>query len=219
MTKILAATLLLFVFASCKKSSSGTADKYMTLSAGSTWNYQQTNAGTTSNYTVASTTRDSTINGKVYHVFTNTGGPNQYFNITGTSYYQFDSIKLAGASQSIDRLYLQDDAAVNGGWAQTIAFVVPGLPLPGGVPVTITNTVTEKGISRTVNGIVYTDVIHVKTALASSLIPAASLTTSIDTYYARKYGLIENTTVISLSFMGIVNNVNTSIKLMSANLL
>ena len=195
-----------------------TADKYMTLSAGSSWNYQQTNAGTTTNYTITSTTRDSLILGKSYHVFTNSNGPNQYFNITGNDYYQYDSIKLAGAAQSIDRLYLKEDALVNAGWTQSISFVLPGIPLPGGVPLTISNTVTEKGVSRTVNSIVYSDVIHIQTTLTSTLIPAASLTTSINTYYARKYGLIENTTIITLNFMGFNNNINTTTKLISSTL-
>ena len=217
MNRILAISIILLMGASCKKSSSGTTVKYMTFSSGSTWNYQQTNAGTTSNYTLTSTSRDSTIMGKTYHVFTNSGGPNQYFNITGTDYFQFDSIKLIGAAQSIDRLYLKEDAVVNANWAQTVSFTIPGLPVP--VPLVITNSVTEKGISRTVNSIVYTDVIHVQTTLTSSLIPAASLTTSINSYYARKYGLIENTTVINLNFAGFTNSVNTSIKLMSSNIL
>lgn len=208
--------IILLIFVSCKKSSTTTADKYMTLSAGSSWNYQQTNAGTPTNYTLTSTTRDTVITGKNYHVFTNSNGPNQYYNITGNDYYQFDSIKLAAAAQSIDRLYLKEDAIVNGNWSQTVSFVLAGVPLPGGIPLTISNTVTEKGISRTVNAIAYTDVIHVQTALTSTLIPAASLTSTINTYYARKYGLIENSTIITLNFMGFNNNVNTTTKLVSS---
>ncbi len=218
MNRILALCVILSVFASCKKSSSGAApDKYMTVSAGSSWNYQQNNAGVITNYTLTSTNRDSDILGKTYHVFTNSTGSNQYYNVTGNDYFQFDSIKLATVSQSIDRLYLIDDAVVNSNWGQTISFSLTGLPVP--IPLTITNTVSEKGISHTVNSIVYTSVIHIKTTLTSSLIPAASLTTNIDSYYAKNYGLIENTTVIGLNYSGFVQNVNTSIKLMSSALL
>ena len=217
MSRIFGVCLIVLAFASCKKSTT-TADKYMTFSAGSSWNYQQNNAGSITNYTVTSTSRDSLILGKTYHVFTNSSGANQYFNVTGNDYFQFDSIKLAGVAQSIDRLYLKEDAAINGAWSQSISFILPGVPIPGGVPLTINNTVSEKGISRTVNGIVYTDVIHLQTTLTSTLIPAASLTSTIHTYYARKYGLIENSTVIALNFMGFNNNVNTTTKLMSSTL-
>ena len=220
MNKIFALLIVLATITSCKKSGSGSTDLYMTFSAGSTWNYQQTNANpnpTISNYTISSTSRDSIILGKKYHVFTNSAGPNQYYNVTGNDYYQFDSIKLATVAQSIDRLYLKDNAALNSSWAQSISFNLTGVPVA--IPLTITNTITETGITRTVNSIVYSKVIHIKTTLTSTLIPAASLTTNIDTYYASKYGLIENSSVITLNFMGFNNNVNTTTKLMSSNLL
>jgi hypothetical protein len=82
-----------------------------------------------------------------------------------------------------------------------------------------TYSIAEKGISRNVNGKSYTDVIHVSTSIASSLIPAASLTTSINSYYAKKYGLIENTSIISLNYLSIVANINVETKLVSANIL
>lgn len=220
MNKIFSLFIVLSLFASCKKSGSGTAELYMNFNAGSTWNYQQVNTAptpSTTNYTVTSTNRDTTIVGKKYHVFTNSGGGNQYYNNTGNDYFQFDSIKLATVAQSIDRLYLKDNAALNSTWAQSISFNLSGVPVP--IPLTITNTITETGISKTVNNIVYANVIHVQTTLTSTLIPAASLTSTINTYYARKYGLIENSTVIALNFSGFMNNVNTTTKLMSSNLL
>ena len=76
----------------------------------------------------------------------------------------------------------------------------------------------EKGISRTVNSTSYSDVIHVSTTISSALIPAASLTTVINSYYAPKYGLIENSSVVHLDFAGIVQDVDTETKLVNATL-
>ena len=76
MKKFLLPLITLSILAgSCKKSSSGDAaanPPYMSSSAGSTWNYEIINniAGTTSLYTLASTNRDSTIGGKIYHIYT-----------------------------------------------------------------------------------------------------------------------------------------------------
>ncbi len=48
---------------------------YLTTSTGSTWNYHETDSsGTTpvnTDYTITSTARDTSINSKSYHVFTN----------------------------------------------------------------------------------------------------------------------------------------------------
>ena len=219
--KLLLPILLLFVVAACKKSSTSTPDKYVTLTAGSTWNYQQTNNSTptpaVTNYTVTSTSRDTVIISKTYHVFTNSSGPNQYYNVTGSDYFQFDSIKIATAAQTIDRLYLKDGAAAGVNWVQNVTITLMGIPLP----VVITNTVAEKGIARTVNNIAYQDVIHLTTSITinNPLIPPTAIVTNINSYYARRYGLIENTNIVTINFMGINQNINTATKLMSATLL
>lgn len=219
--KILLSGMVLMSFLSCKKSSTTNAepDKFMTTSASSTWNYQQTNsagpAPVITNYTITSTNRDTTINSKTYHVYTNSGGANRYNNITSHDYYQFDSLP-GGLSGVIERLYLKDDAAVSTSWSQNVTVNIPGVPIP--IPITITNSIAEKGIATTVNGIAYTDVIHVSGTISSSVIPAANLTSSINNYYARKYGLIESSTIVNLNYVGFVQNVNLQIKLMSATL-
>ena len=220
-SKLLVIVCLLITFSACKKSGSSAPSAYMSTTAGSTWNYQQTNnAGPTpvvTTYTLASTTRDTVISGKTYHVYTNTSAGNQYYNITGSDYYQFDSIKIATSAQTIDRLYLKDNSANGISWAQNVSITLMGIPLP----VVITNSIAEKGVSRTVNNIVYTDVIHVTTGITinNPLIPASAITTNINSYYARKYGLIESTNIVAINFMGIVQNINTSIKLLSSNIL
>ncbi|MDQ6844372.1 MAG: hypothetical protein M3Z92_08485 [Bacteroidota bacterium] len=219
--------LLSLIFVSCKKNDSSStttpsADNYITTSGGSSWNYHLIDSSTSvpvsSNYTLTSTTRDSSINGKNYHVFTNSTGGNQYQYLSGHDYYEYDSLAVAANlnANAIERLYLKDDAALGATWSQNMNVSVPGSQIP--VPFTISNSITEKGIQRTVNGISYSNVIHVSTAISSPFIPSASLVTSINSYYAPKFGLIENSNVIHLNFAGIVVDVKTTTTLMSATL-
>ena len=215
------------LFPSCQKQLAGEigtenntlTDKYITLTANSKWIYQVTNnitpttAPTT--FTITSSTKDTTINNNIYHIFINSNGGNQYLNIRGHDYYQYDSVPLAKAA-SIERLYLKDDALVNTSWIQNINLNIPNVPIP--LPLLITNTIKAKGISKTVNNINYADVIHVQTSISSTLIPAASFTTDINSYYAKKFGLIENTSVIKLNYLGLVQNADIKTILLSADL-
>ena len=221
--KLIALLSLCLVIFSCKKNDSTTTppqnDTFLTTTSGSSWNYHVVdNSGLVpaSDYTLTATDRDTSITGKTYHVFTNSSGGNQYMTVSGHDYYQFDSLPTGVGNAVIDRLYLKDNVAVGGNWTQTVNVDIPGSPVPA--PFTVSNSIVESGISRTVNGTVYNDVIHVSTHISSAFIPPAALTTSIDTWYAKKYGLIENTTVVHLDFSGITQDVNTATTLTSATL-
>ena len=107
---------------------------------------------------------------------------------------------------------MKDNSSVSTSWVQAYNISFSGVPLT----VNLTNTITEKGITRTVNGIVYSDVIHVTSSLSIPGVPPAGLTSNINNYYARKYGMIENTTVINLNFGGVTNNTNQATILKSA---
>ena len=213
---------IIFISVSCKKNGGNStpppqADIYINTAAGSTWNYHtvdNTGAVPPSDYTITSTSRDSSINGKSYHVFNNSDGGNQYLNISGHDYYQFDSLPAGLGTAAIERLYLKDNISAGLDWSQSLSVTIPGFPLQ--VPFTITNTIVEKDIARTVGGTSYSKVIHVSTTIASTLIPAASLTTNINSYYAAKYGLIENSSAVHLNFSGIVQDLDTQTTLVSA---
>lgn len=210
------------IFSACKKNDSGstitTTDVYVNTTAASSWSYQQTDLSGTnppSNYTVTSSSNDTTINSRKYHVYNYSYGGSEYLGVDGHDYYQYDSIPVSGGI-NIERLYLEDNASVGTSWNQNFSLTIPGVPLP--VPLTVSNNIKERGISRTVNGTTYTNVIHVSTSLTSALIPASSFSSSIDSYYAPKYGLIENTTVINLNYLGLVENINVKTQLMSSDL-
>ncbi len=212
------------LFSACKKSGSSgaTAIPYMSTSANSTWQYENINNATgpspvTTNYTITSTNRDTTISGRVYHVYTNTpGNTSEYYLISGNDYYQYRDLPAAIGGAKIEALYLKDNLAVGGSWSQSFNIFFSGIT----VPITVTYSILEKGISKTVNGISYTDVITVKTAIAinNPLIPASALTTNIKSYYARKFGLIQSENNVVVNFMGINQTTDTQQRLKTADI-
>ena len=212
----------LLIFSSCKKEDSSKKPPlniiYANTISGSSWSYHQTDLSSTNNssdYTVTSTAKDTTINSRKYHVYHYSYGGSEYLAVDGHDYYQYDSIPITGGV-NIERLYLKDGAAKGDTWKQDFSVTVPGSPLS--IPLTVQNKMAEKGISMTVNGKSFSNVIHVTTTLASSQIPSSALTSNIDSYYAPDYGLIENTSVIQLNYLGFIKNVNLKTELTSSDL-
>ena len=220
--KYLAFFILATAGLACKKTSTVpdpvVLPKYLSISAGSTWNYRLVNnlTATSTDYVLASTNRDTSINGKAYHVFTNSNtGNNEYYFNTGNDYFTFRTLGALSNVQ-LEDLYLKDNSIVGTSWPQTVNLTIPGVPFP--VPVTITYTIQETGISKTINGIAYTDVIHISGKITSTLLPPANLVTDIHNYFARKYGIIETNNILNLNFMGIIQNTNNKTILLSADI-
>lgn len=217
--KSLVIPVVLLFFISCKKTTEPTptpqSNLYLSTSAGSTWTYHQTDSSLATpanlNYTVTSTSKDTAINGKSYHIFTKSFGGNQYLNVTSHDYYQFDSLPAGFGAGVFERLYLKDDAAAGASWTQNQTVNISGVPFP--IPVTLTFNIAEKGITMIVNNVTYNNVIHVAATITSSLIPSSGLSSNSNSYYAEKYGLIKSSTKISLNYMGLVQNVNLFVQL------
>lgn len=222
MKKIIFAGIFLAITSiSCQKDvnpdNQNPPETYMSFTAGQTRTYTTVDniAATNTTYILTSTDRDTMANGKSYHVFTNGAGPNEYYNITGNDYFQFAALPDMLGGTNEEMLYLKTNAAVGTSWNKQINVPVSGLPLP--IVVTLTNTISQTGITKEVNGITYNNVIKVETSVAAAGIPTSAITSDIDSYYAPKYGLIENHYVIGINYMGVVENVDTQIKLVSAN--
>jgi hypothetical protein len=223
---------LLSVFAlsiislSCKKDSNPApvtpVDKYMTFSSGSIWNFQKVSnpssaSPVTTNYSLTSSNKDTTISSRQYHVFTpNNGGPNEYYYNNGNDYYTYRTLPAGFGSDFVEILYLKDNAAVGTQWSQTYPITYSGTPLN----VTLNNKIEERGLTKTVNGKDYTDVIRVSTNITVTGIPFAyTLTNDINYYYAPKYGSIDEETKINLVITGFpASNFEEQRKLMSATL-
>lgn len=192
---------------------------YLNTNSGSSWTYHQVDSSTatpqSSDYIVTSTSSDTTINSKKYHIYNYSYGGSEYLNLSGHDYYQFDTIP-GGFGQVIERLYLKDNQAVNFTWTQNFSVNINVGGLPVAIQGTLTNKIVETGATLIVNGITYTNVIHVSTTISSSLIPASSFTSSIDSYYAPNFGLIENSTLVNLNYQGLAENVNIKTQLISS---
>ncbi len=224
---IISALFIASMASSCKKDDVVTPgiSKFITTSPGTTWDYQSTDnsTSTVSTYTRTSTSRDTTISNKSYHIFNNTdanGTTDAFYNNTGNDYYQFST--LAAGLDPIDLHYL-NDATVNGGsWNQSFSVPVPNSPIPGlMLTIRINYSVVEKGTSLVVNGKTYTDVIKVKSDITIDPIFGLSVTTTsnIYNYYAPKYGLIKSDFNLIASLNGSeVINTNTTDLLMSSSI-
>lgn len=213
---ILALLVTLTFASSCKDDVlSASVTSYLNLTAGSarTYEFKNNTAPTTTNtYTVTSTNRDTTINSRSYHVFTNSMGGSEYYAQSGGDYYAYQALPAAMANTNVEILFLKDNAATGTSWlAGTTTVNVPGF---GTLTININNTIAAKGLSKTVNAITYTDVIHVSSVISVPGFPTA-VSSNIHYYYAPKYGLIENSVELSSTFIQL--SVDTDTRLMSAN--
>ncbi len=224
--------MMLILAASCKKSTPtppAAADKFMTFTAGSSWNYSTTdnNASTTTPYTLTATAVDTSINGKTYHIFQYmdaTGSSNEYYNNTDNDYYQYTT--LSAQLPPMELKYLNDAAAVGNSWSQPIS-VTQTVPVIGSLTISanIVSSIAEKGSSLTVNGVTYNNVIKVNSLIqgvtsSSSFVTATVSNQNINSYFAPKIGLIKRDFVLKLdaTAFGQAQNVadeNTSTVLLS----
>jgi hypothetical protein len=199
---------MMAVNSSCKKNSQPAppltpVSKYMNYTAGSLWTIQLTkNASTspvTANYTLTATSRDTLINGRSYRVYANSTGINEYYYNDGSNYYTYRNLPGGLGTQNVEILYLKDNASTGVEWSQVYDIEVSGVP----IKVTLTNRVEERGLTKTVNGKAYTDVIKIKTTLAATGIPFAyTLTSDIYQFYAPQAGMITEKTKAELNVTG-----------------
>jgi hypothetical protein len=118
----------------------------------------------------------------------------------------------------VEYIYLKDNSTAGTSWSQTFPATASGITFNA----TLTNTITEKGISKTVKGVAYTDVIHVTTVLTISVggipLPPGALTTDIQSFYAPNIGLIQSTNKVDLDFGGLSEHTDQQTSLVSSNL-
>ena len=211
-----AALFLCFACLSCDKDDDPapdpTTDVYLSTTAGNTWTYEETNntpPTSTVTYTVIATNKpDTIINTHPYRIFTNSLRGSEYYYLSGANYYTFRGLPASAGGSKIESLYLKSDAAVNASWSDVISLTTP----LGAVPVTLTYTVREKRISKTVNGITYDNVIHLGGTLSAPAPFNTGLTSDLHGYYAPKYGLIQSEIMINHTVAGINVNVVTKLK-------
>lgn len=175
------------------------ACNYFPYCDGSSYTYIDTTASgvnppVTQNLTYLS---DSIIDGKIFKKFsvTNSAG-NTYYNCTGgvSTSIVLNGISIGGITIPVVKLVmLKANSPVGTTWQDTIS-------LAGGTNAIYTSSIAAKGISRTVLGTVFNDVIQVHQE-GALLVPGLGTTpfSSGDYYFAKDVGLVENLTLNTTS--------------------
>jgi len=208
------------ILSACKKSDKkgSEPDKFMSTSPGSTWNYafvDNTNAAANYNYTVTSSNSDTLINGRSYHKYAVSTGGTEYYNISGHDYYTYAALPAELGGSHIENLYLKDNASAGTAWNQSYNVIINSIP----ITIQTTNTIAAVGLTRTVAGQTYTNVIQVNTSITPPAIPGLTLTSNISYYYAPRVGMIENHIVVGINGLGVTQDVNTQTTLTNATIL
>jgi hypothetical protein len=178
---------------------------YQPTTAGSQWSYSTTGtAGGSSintNYTLTATDRDTSSSGRTYRVFTNSTGPNEYYNKTGNDYFRIAS--FAGLPQPLDALYLKDNQAAGFVWSEIKNLTVSGAPFP--IPVTLKFTIVGNKYDTSFSGKTFKDVIRVRLTLETNLVNIEN--NDITYLFAKSTGMIANKVNVKVTAANI--NVNT----------
>lgn len=205
---------LLVLFNSCKKiegisleelygktginSGTATGDTYQPVSSGSYWKYTAT-TGTTIGHSVTTMNGlTATFNGKTYYANNNTsdqyaGSQISYFGIDNHNYRVRSTTLVYGIT--VDMIYLNDELSVGSTWTAKITddgFV-------NGVPGRIVGKILETGISRSVSGKTFNNVIHTQVSLQYDYGIGKGFESAgtYDFFVAKNVGVIETDTNLS----------------------
>lgn len=193
-----------FVFAKCNKDeapANNTTDTYLPSTVGSSWTYNRTAAtSSTITYTVAS--NDTNMLSKTYKILNGSDNSKQYYAKVSNDYYTTQNIN----GTTVELNFLKDNKNLNETWtsSQTMKnVVVPGF---GTLDLTlnITDTIKEKGSTRTVGSKTYSDVIKVKSGLSIAPPIGGSFPLGYaEFYFAKNIGIIETNIQIANATLGI----------------
>ncbi|RXK60699.1 hypothetical protein ESA94_09560 [Lacibacter luteus] len=187
------------------------AGDYQPLTVGSEWNYTVTgsNAGS---YKITILNRDTTINGKVYSVASNSASSNEYYAKFSGEYLRYNKFAELN-NQTIELLYLKDKLAKGATWTEvkTVNVTLGGTSVP--VTATLVFTIADKGIDYVVNGVTFKNVIKVTVTPSFSIFGSTQNPDSHDLqyYYAFNVGLVYSKTSIVMALAGINHNSETKI--------
>lgn len=161
---------------------------YIPMCDGSVYTYVDTTTSgvTTTNQNVTFVS-DTLIDGTVYQKFIVTGSPNNpYYNCTAgvTNIVSLNVTSSGVVVPRVDQTLLKANSPVGTTWQNSLVV--------SGVSIVYDWSIAEKGISRTVLGNTYPDVIRVHLSVSAN-VPGVGLIPSseADYYYAKNVGLIE----------------------------
>ena len=187
--------LIATIFVGCKKDSSNKttppgSSTYFPVTAGSSWVYNNaiTNGATNTN-TITMTGKTVVINGKTYYSALSITPTKE----TDTTYYYAEDHDYAiRGSNAAAGVTIELQA---GNDAQPVGYTWTTAPSDNGtiagLPAQTVNTIVEKNVSRTINGKVYTNVIHTRANLQYNTGTGFLTVAVYDIYLAMGIGLVE----------------------------
>jgi hypothetical protein len=190
--------LLLLLIATCicilgckkDKIEAPSLNDYLPLTDGSVWKYSYgSDGGHTDTLTITMTGGTTKINGKTYYNVTSTykeGFSLGYF-YAGNHFYATRTAAV-GSNAAMEFQLLNDTASVGYHWVTR--------PTDDGkvgdTPAQTVSTIMEKGISRSINGRTFNDVIHTKVEVQYDYGTGFQTFVTYDFYLAKGVGLIES---------------------------
>ncbi|OOQ58569.1 hypothetical protein [Mucilaginibacter pedocola] len=172
--------------------SSAQSESYYPTTTGSYWVYNNVLAGSAPDtVTIKITGQTQTINGKLYHASTSTS--KKYGSQPGLIYYNNHIASLRSNTMvsgvTVDMQILNDTTALGHTWKAHISdsgFI-------NGIPEQIIGTVIEKGVTKTIGGKTFTDVINTQVELQydTGLGDGFETFTTYHFFMAKGVGLIE----------------------------
>ena len=188
--------LIATIFAGCKKGSSNHttpisgSSTYFPVTSGSSWVYNDaiTNGGTSIN-TISMTGKTVVINGKTYYaalsISPTKGNDTTYYYAANHEYAIRGSNAAAGVTIELQA----------GNDAQPAGYTWTTIPSDNGIigslPAQTVNTIVEKNVTKTVNGKIFTNVIHTRANLQYNAGTGFLTVAVYDIYLALGIGLIE----------------------------
>lgn len=171
---------------------------YLPLTAGTYWKYKDTASGALSTQTVTSVTKS--ISGRTHTAAVITPGGNGsadtvWYAATSPDYFMYvaGNGMSTGAPAAILFHYLKDDQPVGATWTASAGAA-------NGFPATSMSKILEKGISMTVEGHNYTDVIHSSLNLSYNILGQTVSMGDYEYYVAKGVGIIR--IISSVTFNG-----------------
>jgi hypothetical protein len=158
-----------------------TSESYLPLTAGTFWVY---NDSATSEQDSAVVLNEELVQNNIHYKKVKLGsdadGTFSYYGILDHNYYIYGQIDTLTGTM----LVLNDELNAGGSWTYDMGMI-------GNVPARGTGTIAEKGISYTVQGTTYQNVIHTRYVISFNLLGTYVDFATYEFYFAKGIGIIK----------------------------
>lgn len=200
----LCAVLAVFSLVSCQKevdnvlsptnTNPGNSSNYQPLTLNTYWKYKDSLTGNVSQATMLNRTK--LINNRNYTAALSTMGQQKdtaWMAVDGPNYFVYANVVSpnTGAPASLLFHYLNDTASVGYSWEYDAGH-------GNNMPAIVRTTIIEKGISHTVEGKTYSNVIHTRMELSYDIFGTVMKFATYDYYIAKGVGIVRTRTLIDV---------------------